>query len=104
MISEDIEKHKPRQKREVKKRLRLVIATADGGSDNPRKVQDALNSLRGQGIVIEAAGLTESARQTEATYYPNGKCLKSVGEAPKWVAERIISAVQKLYPRKFKSR
>lgn len=102
MILEDIEKQKDKRKEGAKKRLRLVVITADGGSDNKNAVQSALKDLREEDVVVEGAGLTEAAKEIEATYYPYGKCLKSVREAPEWVAEKIINQVQKLYPRKVK--
>ena len=103
MILEDIEKQKTRAgRKELKKRLRLVIATADGGSDNKSAVRSALKDLRENDIVVEGAGLTEAAKEIEATYYPFGKCLKSTREAPEWAANRVIKQVEKLYPKKIK--
>jgi len=52
--------------------------------------------------VVEAVGLTNAAKEVEATYYPNGKCLETVSEAPEWAAQRIIANVQRLYPQKVK--
>jgi len=103
IILEDIEKAEGKRKKELKKRLRLVIVTADGGSDNSNAVQSALKDLRGNGVIVEGVGLTSAARKIEATYYPYGKCLESVRDAPEWVAQRIIEQVKKLYPQKIKS-
>lgn len=102
VISEDIEKQKGRRKKMLEKRLRLVIVTADGGSDSVENVQLALGRLRDENTIVEGVGLTNAARRIEATYYPNGKCLESVAKAPEWVAGKIINQVQKLYPKKIK--
>lgn len=102
MILEDKEKQKGKNKEELKKRLRLVIVTADGGSDNKKAVQNNLKILREKDIIVEGVGLTEAAKEIEATYYPHGKCLKSAREMPEWVAEKIITQVKKLYPQKIK--
>ncbi|MCD6422453.1 hypothetical protein J7L13_03860 [bacterium] len=51
-------------------------------------------------VIVEGVGLGPAAQEIEATYYPLGKCLRSVAEAPEWVAERIIANVRRLYPQK----
>ncbi len=90
------------QNPQEKKRLRLVIVGADGGSDNKSATMQAKESLKSTGAVVKAAGIGSGAREVEATYYPDGKNLESFEDLPDFAAEEIIAEAKKLYPRKVK--
>ena len=53
-----------------KKRLRLVIVGADGGSDNKSATMQAKEALKSTGAVVKAAGIGSGAREVVPTYYP----------------------------------
>ncbi|OGE83255.1 MAG: hypothetical protein A3B10_01210 [Candidatus Doudnabacteria bacterium RIFCSPLOWO2_01_FULL_44_21] len=85
-----------------KQRLRLVLVSADGGSDNPATTIAAKESLKSLGVVVKAAGIGAGARQVTTTYNPDGTNLESFGDAPDWAASEVISEAKKLRPRKIK--
>ena len=85
-----------------KKRLRLVIVGADGGSDNKGKTMQAKEALKSMGVVVKAAGIGLGAKEVESTYYPDGKNLDGFEDLPDFAAEEIIAEAKKLYPRKIK--
>lgn len=97
IIEEDVA-----QNPQEKKRLRLVIVGADGGSDNKAATMQAKEALKSTGAVVKAAGIGSGAREVEATYYPDGKNLDSFEDLPDFAAEEIIAEAKKLYPRKVK--
>ena len=90
------------QNPQEKKRLRLVIVSADGGSDNERATIQAKEALKSIGAVVKAAGIGSGAKKVESTYYPDGKNLNGFEDLPDFAAEEIIVEVKKLYPRKVK--
>jgi len=97
VINQDIAQN-PREK----KRLRLVIVGADGGSDNKSATMRAKETLKSIGAVVKAAGIGAGAKEVEATYYPDGKNLDSFEDIPDFVAEEIIAEAKKLYPKKIR--
>ncbi|MBI4087205.1 MAG: hypothetical protein HY434_00020 [Candidatus Liptonbacteria bacterium] len=97
IIEEDIA-----QNPQEKKRLRLVIVGADGGSDSTSATMQAKESLKSVGAVVKAAGIGAGAKEVEATYYPDGKNLESFEELPDFAAEEVIAEARKLYPKKVK--
>jgi hypothetical protein len=82
------------------KRLRLVLVSADGGSDNTKATMLAKETLKKSGIVVKAAGIGAGARAVEATYYPDGVNLPDFSQVAAWAAEHVIGEVQKLFPKK----
>ena len=90
------------QNPQEKKRLRLVIVGADGGSDNKSATMQAKETLKSIGAVVKAAGIGAGAREVESTYYPDGKNLDSFEDLPDFAAGEIIAEAKKLYPRKVK--
>jgi len=88
--------------RRDKKRLQLVLVSADGGSDNKTATLSAKEKLKQADIVVKAAGIGAGARAIEAAYYPDGKNLSSFSEVADWAAGHVISEIQKLYPKKIK--
>lgn len=97
VIEEDIA-----QNPQEKKRLRLVIVGADGGSDNKQATMRAKEALKSMGVVVKAAGIGSGAKEVESTYYPDGRNLESFEELPDFAAEEVIAEAKKLYPRKIK--
>lgn len=97
IIEDDVAAH-PKEKG----RLRLVLVSADGGSDNKPATMRAKESLKSLGAVVKAAGIGAGAREVEATYLPDGKNLESFEAVPDWASEEVIGAAKKLYPRKIK--
>lgn len=93
VIEEDIA-----QNPQEKKRLRLVIVGADGGSDNKSKTMQAKEALKSIGAVVKAAGIGSGAKEVESTYYPDGKNLESFEDLPDFAAEEVITEAKKLYP------
>ncbi|MEK7506672.1 MAG: hypothetical protein AAB566_01305, partial [Patescibacteria group bacterium] len=90
------------QNPQEKKRMRLVIVGADGGSDNKSATMQAKETLKSIGAVVKAAGIGAGAREVESTYYPDGKNLDSFEDLPDFAAGEIIAEAKKLYPRKVK--
>lgn len=90
------------QNPQEKKRLRLVIVGADGGSDNKSKTMQAKEALKSMGAVVKAAGIGSGAREVESTYYPDGKNLEGFEDLPDFAAEEVIAEARKLYSRKIK--
>jgi len=95
MIESD-KKENPREK----ERLRLVIVSADGGSDDKSKTISAKESLKELGAVVKAAGIGAGAKEIEAAYYPDGKNLPGFGDLPDWVGSVVLAEAQKLHPKK----
>lgn len=85
-----------------KGRLRLVLVSADGGSDNKSATMRAKESLKSAGAVVKAAGIGAGAREVEATYLPDGKNLDGFNAVPDWASEEVIAEAKKLYPKKIK--
>lgn len=80
---------------EVKKKLaegelkKIVIVFTDGGSDNPARVQVALESLRACGVVAIGVGITESGLPALDTYKPNARLAKTASELPLVLGELL---------------
>lgn len=100
-VKKMIEKDK-QEYSEEKQHLRLVLVSADGGSDNVAKTIAAKESLKSLGVVVKAAGIGVGAKQIVATYAPDGSSLESFGDAPEWAANEVISQAKLLYPKKVK--
>lgn len=97
MIQEDAREHA-----QEKERLRLVLVSADGGSDNPATTIAAKESLKSTGAVVKAGGIGAGARQIVSTYRPDGTNLNSFADAPDWASNEVIAQARKLYPKKIK--
>lgn len=97
MIEQDGQNHP-----QDKQRLRLVLVSADGGSDNTASTIAAKESLKSLGAVVKAAGIGPGAKQIESTYIPDGSNLASYNDAPDWAASEVIAQAKNLYPRKIK--
>lgn len=97
IIEDDASAH-PKEK----KRLRIVIVGADGGSDSKQSTMRSKEALKTLSVVVKAAGIGAGASEIEATYYPDGKNLESFEDLPGWVSEEIIAEAKKLYPKKVK--
>lgn len=103
LIAQDIEKaNGEKNKKALKDRLRLVITSCDGGSDNSGLVARQRAELKKMGVVAKHLGLTESAKAIKATYQPDGDFVDSVADAPEWVANELIEEVRKLRPKRVK--
>ncbi|MBI2551273.1 VWA domain-containing protein [Candidatus Uhrbacteria bacterium] len=89
-------------KKGMKDRLRLVLVSADGGSDDKSRTIQAKESLKALGVVVKAAGIGAGAREIEAAYYPDGTNLSSFENVPDWAAEQVLTAAAKLKPRRVK--
>jgi len=87
-----------------KERLRLVLISADGGSDSVSKTISAKEDLKSTGAVVKAAGIGSGAREVVATYTPDGANLSSFAEAPDWAATEVLAQAQRLYPKKVKNK
>lgn len=85
-----------------KNRLRLVLVSADGDSDNKSETMAAKEALKQKGIIVKAAGIGAGAKAVKATYFPDGVNLPSFSEEADWAASQVISEAQKLYPKKVK--
>ncbi len=85
-----------------KQRLRLVLVSADGGSDSVPATISAKEDLKSAGVVVKAAGIGSGASQVIATYTPDGSNLASFADAPDWAAEEIITQAKLLNPKKVK--
>ncbi|MFH0779277.1 MAG: transglutaminase domain-containing protein [Parcubacteria group bacterium] len=88
-------------KKAGKNRLRLVLVSADGGSDNSAKTLSAKEKLK-ESAIVKAAGIGAGARAVEAAYFPDGVNLADFSQAPDWAAEHVIKTARELYPRKIK--
>ncbi|MEK7637197.1 MAG: transglutaminase domain-containing protein [Patescibacteria group bacterium] len=99
MIQEDASEHTS-----GKERLRLVLVSADGGSDNPATTIAAKESLKSLGAIVKAGGIGSGARQVVSTYAPDGTNLESFGDAPDWAAKEVIGQAKKLYPKKIRGK
>ncbi len=64
---------------EVKK---IVIVFTDGGSDDPDRVQTALENLRKNGVITVGVGVTESGRPALETYKPDAKLAETAEKLP----------------------
>lgn len=87
--------------KKAKERLRLVLVSADGGSDDQAATLAAKESLK-ELAIVKAAGIGSGARAVEAAYCPDGKNLQDFNAVPDWAAEAVISEARALYPRKIK--
>ncbi len=85
---------------QIKQRLRLVLVSADGGSDDPSKTIAAKESLKSTGAVVKAAGIGAGAKQVVTTYAPDGTNLESFGNAPDWAANEVLTQAKLLHPKK----
>jgi hypothetical protein len=102
-IVEKIFKDDAEIKKSKKPRLRLVLVSADGGSDDVSAVATHKEVLKRQGVVVKAGGIGSGARAVESSYYPDGKNLPSFSSLPEWVSEQVISEAKKMYPHKIKA-
>lgn len=91
-----------KQRPQDKQRLRLVLVSADGGSDNVAATISAKESLKSSGAVVKAAGIGSGSRQVVSTYGPDGTNLESFGDAPDWAANEVITQAKLLRPKKIK--
>ena len=85
-----------------KDRLRLVLVSADGGSDNISATIAAKEALKSQGVIVKAAGIGAGAQAVKATYYPDGENLPDFDAVPDWAAQEVIAEAKKLNPKKIK--
>lgn len=74
MSEEDIQKI---TEGELKK---IVIVFTDGESDDPDKVQIALNKLRGKGVVVVGVGITQAGEAALTTYAPEARLARRAEE------------------------
>ena len=95
MIEQDASEHS-----QAKERLRLVLVSSDGGSDNPSTTIAAKESLKSSGVVVKAAGIGAGAKQVVSTYAPDGTNLDSFGDAPDWAASEVLTQAKLLHPKK----
>ncbi len=97
IIEQDMTAH-PKEKN----RLRLVLVSADGGSDNVAATVAAKEALKSLGVVVKAAGIGPGAEAVEATYLEDGKNLDSFDEVPDWAGSHVLVEAKKLFPKKVK--
>lgn len=83
-----------------KPRKKLVLLSADGGSDSAAATVSAKTALQHEGIVVKAAGIGDGAKSIESTYGKDGKHLDSYDDLPDWAAEHVLGEMQALMPRK----
>ncbi len=91
-----------RENNSVKNRLRLVLVSADGGSDSVEKTIVAKEDLKASGVIVKAAGIGSGAKEVISTYNPDGSNLKSFADTPDWAAKEVLDQAKKLYPKKVK--
>lgn len=97
MIEQDEKKNNS-----VKNRLRLVLVSADGGSDSVSKTIAAKEELKDRGVIVKAAGIGSGAKEVVSTYSPDGFNLKSFADTPDWAAKEVLDQAKELYPKKVK--
>lgn len=64
---------------EIKK---IVIVFTDGGSDDTKRVQNALENLRKNGVIAIGVGVTESGRPALETYKPEARLAETAEKLP----------------------
>lgn len=64
---------------EVKK---IAIVFTDGGSNDPQRVKNVLESLRKEGVVVVGVGITEGGRPALTTYAPEAKLAETAEKLP----------------------
>ncbi len=83
------------------KRLRLILGSTDGESDNgveARRVADE-QRVAGTGTVVEMAGVGDGAKHVKATYGDHGMWLSNYDDLPEWAAEHVVATAKKLLPK-----
>ncbi len=68
---------------------KIVIVFTDGDSDDPRRVQSALEALRGKGVVVVGVGITESASSVLTTYAPGAQVVAEAIKLPQTLGDLL---------------
>ena len=80
------------------RRLRLLLGSTDGGSDDAVRTRKAADYIAnaGTGTVVAVAGIGTGARNVKATYGDRGTWLSSFDALPEWAAEHVVTNAKKL--------
>lgn len=71
---------------------KIVIVFTDGDSNDPAKVKNALEKLRGRGVMVIGVGVTKEGRSALTTYAPEARLAEKAEDLP-----RILGDVLKEY-------
>ncbi len=66
---------------------KIVIVFTDGESDDPARVKNTLDAMRGKGIVVIGIGVTEDGKPALVTYAPEARLAETVEELPRVLSD-----------------
>jgi hypothetical protein len=79
-----------------KRKRRVVVILSDGESQDPGRVQRALDNLRKKGVIISAFGMTSSSHAVKETYKPDAEVIEDIRQLPKAMQSIILKHISDL--------
>lgn len=79
-----------------KRKRKVVVVLSDGESQNPNRVQAALDNLRKKGVIVFAFGMTSSGQAVKETYKPDAGVIEDIRQLPRAMQNIILKYISDL--------